>query len=203
VSGYPVILDGAKLSALVVGGGAVALRKVRALLDGGVRVRVVAIAVEPALQSLAATDPRLTLMVAPYSETQIDDATIVIAATSDRAVNARVADDATRLHRLVNVVDAPSTGSFQTPAVHRSGDLTIAVSAGRLPAAASAIRDAIAARFDSRYASAIAGLRDLRDGLLAAGDKAKWKAISNEVLGDGFCSDVESGLIATRVGSWR
>ncbi len=40
--------------------------------------------------------------------------------------------------KLVNVVDAPSTGTFLTPAVHRAGDLTIAVSAGRLPAAAPA-----------------------------------------------------------------
>lgn len=40
--------------------------------------------------------------------------------------------------KLVNVVDALSTGTFLTPAVHRAGDLTIADSAGRFPAAAAA-----------------------------------------------------------------
>ena len=102
-----------------------------------------------------------------------------------------------------NVVDAPSTGTFQTPAVHRAGELTIAVSAGRLPAAAAAIRDALAARFDGRYALAIAGLRDLRDRLLANGDRDEWKAISEAILGDEFCADVEDGTLATKVGSWR
>lgn len=203
MTGYPVLLDGSKLSALVVGGGAVALRKVRALLEGGVRVAVVAKDVDPELHTLAENNSRLTVILAPYSAGHIVDATIVIAATDDAAVNARVASDATKRHRLVNVVDAPSSGTFLTPAVHRAGDLTIAVSAGRLPAAAAAIRDRVAERFDGRYATAIAGLRDLRDRLLASGDRDRWKTISQETLGDSFCSDVESGSLAGKDASWR
>jgi precorrin-2 dehydrogenase/sirohydrochlorin ferrochelatase len=178
VSGYPVILDGSKVSALVVGGGRVALRKVRALLDGGVHVRVVATVIDPDLRALADGDRPLTLTAAAYAENDIADATVVIAATNDAAVNASVARDAMHRHRIVNVVDAPGSGSFTTPAVHRIDDLTVAVSAGRLPAAAAAIRDAIAGRFDERYAAAIADLRELRDRLLAAGDHDGWRAIS-------------------------
>jgi siroheme synthase-like protein len=197
------MLDGSKLSALVVGGGAVALRKVRALLDGGVRVVVVATDADPELHVLAQNEARLTVILAAYSAGRIADATLVIAATDDPVVNARVAADAMKRQRLVNVVDAPTTGTFLTPAVHRTGDLTIAVSAGRLPGAAAAIRNTLAGRFDARYAAAIAVLRDLRDRLLASGDRDEWKAISNEILGDSFCLDVESGSLEGKVGSWR
>jgi siroheme synthase-like protein len=197
------MLNGPKVTALVVGGGAVALRKVRALLDGGVRVAVVATDVDSELHVLAENDPRLSVTRAAYSDGHIADATIVIAATDDAVVNARVAGDALKRHRLVNVVDAPNAGTFLTLAVHRAGDLTVAVSAGRLPGAAAAIRDAVAERFDARYASAIAELRDLRDRLLASGDRAEWKTISDEVLGDSFCSEVESGSLAGKVASWR
>lgn len=203
MTAYPVMLDGSKLSALVVGGGAVALRKVRALLDGGVRVVVVATDADPELHVLAQNEARLTVILAAYSAGRIADATLVIAATDDPVVNARVAADAMKRQRLVNVVDAPTTGTFLTPAVHRAGDLTIAVSAGRLPGAAAAIRDTMAGRFDARYAAAIAVLRDLRDRLLASGDRDEWRAISNKILGDSFCSDVESGSLEGKVGSWR
>ena len=91
MTGYPVLLDGSKVNALVVGGGAVALRKVRALLDGGVRVAVVAKDVDPELRTLAENNSRLTVILAPYSVGHIADATIVIAATDDAEVNARVA----------------------------------------------------------------------------------------------------------------
>ena len=196
------MLDGSRFTGLVVGGGTVALRKVRALLDGGVRVIVVASTIHPDLRALDANAP-LTLITAPYSADHIGDAFIVIAATDDAEVNARVAHDALVLGRLVNVADVSGEGNFSTPAVHRSGDLTIAVSAGRLPAAAGVIRDAISARFDTRYGAAVAELRGLRDRMLANGDRDQWKALAEELLGERFCSDVESGAIASRVGSWR
>jgi siroheme synthase-like protein len=203
VTAYPVMVDGSKVSALVVGGGSVALRKVRALLDAGVRTRLVAIDLSRDLRAIADNDTRLEASEGAYDSTYIADALIVIAATNDAGVNARVAADARGLGRLVNVVDAPLLGNFVTPAVHRAGDLTIAVSAGRLPAAAGAIRDAIANRFDDRYSTSIAELRELRDQLIAGGDRDAWKTIVAELLGPDFCAQVESGSIAAKVDAWR
>jgi precorrin-2 dehydrogenase/sirohydrochlorin ferrochelatase len=203
VTVFPAMIDGSKISAVVVGGGAVATRKITALIAGGVFVRVVAPSVSTELRALASQQAQLRIIDDAYDPKHIGDALIVIAATNDAAVNARICDDATVRGRLVNVVDAPERGNFVTPATHRSGDLTIAVSAGRLPAAASAIRDAIAARFDDRYASSIAELRRLRDSLVASGDRDAWKTIVAELLSDGFCSDVEDGSMATKVGAWR
>jgi siroheme synthase (precorrin-2 oxidase/ferrochelatase) len=87
-------------------------------------------------------------------------------------------------------------------AVHRSGDVTIAVSSGGVPGAAARIRDAIAGRFDGRYERAVSALRGLRSRLLASGDD-KWRDAARRLTGDDFCSSVEDGSFADKVESWR
>src|SRR5262245_16838617 len=62
----PIVLDGRSISALVVGGGRVALRKVRALLAGGARVRVVAKEIRPELEQLEAGESRLLIRRGSY-----------------------------------------------------------------------------------------------------------------------------------------
>ena len=91
VSGYPVLLEGRAISALVVGGGRVALRKVRDLLAAGGRVRVIAPSLIDDLVALEGRTKDLTIVRRRFRDGDIDDATLVIAATDDRSVNARVA----------------------------------------------------------------------------------------------------------------
>jgi hypothetical protein len=88
-------------------------------------------------------------------------------------------------------------------ATHQNGPLVVGVSAGGVPRAAMRIRDAIAARFDSRYASALGGLMGLRRRLLDRGDRAGWGTASGAMLDAGFCDAVEQGTLAERVASWR
>jgi precorrin-2 dehydrogenase/sirohydrochlorin ferrochelatase len=200
---YPVTLEGSRFAALVVGGGEVADRKARHLLEGRVRVRVVAPEICRGIEELALDHPGLTLERRAYQASDCDAATIVIAATNDSATNALVARDALARGRLVNVVDDPDAGNFVTPSVHRSGDLMIAVSTGRLPGAAAAIRSELAARFDNRYAVAIKSLRALRDRLLGSGQREEWTRASTEIVGPNFCDDVEAGTIDAKVAAWR
>lgn len=202
MSAYPLMLDGAQLRALVVGGGAVALRKTRGLRAAGARVRVVAPALDEALLALAADDEMVSATRRAYAAGDIGDAALVVAATDDRVVNARVAADARAAGRLVNVADAPAEGNCWTAAVHRAGDLVVAVTAGGAPAVAARVRDAIAARFDARYAAAAARLAGLRARLLADGREAEWRAESERVVGDDFCAAVESGTFDERVARW-
>jgi siroheme synthase-like protein len=199
----PVMLDGAKFTAVVVGGGGVATRKVKALLEGGARVEVIAPEIADELRSLALAEPGLTLRQRDYASRDARGGAIIIAATDDRALNRRIADEALAAGCLVNVVDDPDHGNFVTPAVHRSGDLTLAVSAGRAPAAAAAIRSMIAERFDGRYATAIHALRGLRDTLLGAGRREDWQRASSELIGEDFCAEVEQGRLEKRIASWR
>jgi precorrin-2 dehydrogenase/sirohydrochlorin ferrochelatase len=199
----PLVLDGRSVSALVVGGGTVAERRVRGLLAGGARVRVVALTVRPSLAALAAEGQRLTIVEGPYDTRVIDDAMLVVAATDDSVLNRRIALDAREQRRLVTVADAPEEGNCITPAVHRAGSLLVAVSAGGVPAAAARVRDAIAARFDERYGAAMNELRALRQRLLATGDRSRWQHASDALIGEEFCDSVERGSLSDRMSAWR
>jgi precorrin-2 dehydrogenase/sirohydrochlorin ferrochelatase len=203
VSGYPVLLEGRAISALVIGGGRVALRKVRTLLATGATVRVVAPTIMDELQALREREPRLTIERRRFEDDDVRYATLVIAATDDRATNARAAQVARQQHHLVSVADLPAEGNFVGMAAHRSGDVVIGVSAGGVPRAAARIRDAIAERIDIRYASAIAVLRTLRRRLLDTGGAAKWELAMNRLLDEGFCARVESGALAAEADAWR
>ncbi len=197
------MLNAARFTALVVGGGVVAERKTRGLLAGGIRVTVVAPEITPGLAQEATVNSLLAIVNRAYVPGDLDRGTIVIAATSDAALNLAVAEAAGIRGLLVNVVDDPEVGNFVTPSVHRSGDLTIAVSAGRAPAVAAAIRSQLGRRFDGRYASAIAALRGLRDRLLGEGKRDEWQRASRELIGDEFCSEVERGSVESKAASWR
>jgi siroheme synthase-like protein len=198
----PILVEAAAVRVLVVGGGIVATRKAGALCEAGAHVRVVAPSISAALRALVPTG-RITLVERRYEAGDIADAELVIAATSDRAVNAVVATDARAAHRLVNVADSPDDGSFATMAKHRTGSLVVGVSTGGVPGAAARIRDAIAERFDSRYAHALSDLAELRRSLLDRGDGPAWREFSRQVIGDEFCASVERELLGEQVAPWR
>jgi siroheme synthase-like protein len=198
---YPLMLDGTALRALVVGGGQTAARKTRGLLGAGASVRVVAPMVVDTLAN--SEGPRLVIERRDYESGDIADAMVVIAATSSRAVNARVARDARANQRFVNVVDAPGEGTCVMPATHRAGELVVAVAAGGVPTVAARVRDCIAARFTERYAAAVAELGSLRAHFLARGDRSTWRTVVDEVIDDRFCDTVERGELAARLAPWR
>src|SRR5207249_7221824 len=154
--------------------GDVATRKAIALGDGGAAVRVRAPDVSTVLRERATPDQHLLIEQRAYDHSAIGDAMLVVAATSDRAVNGRIAADAQAAHRLVVVTDDPDAGNCVMPAVHRSGDLLVAVSSGGVPGASARVRDELARRLDHRYASAIRDLAYLRQRLLRDDDPAAW-----------------------------
>lgn len=203
MSGYPIVLDGDAIVALVVGGGRVAERKTRALLASGAHVRVVAPVITGSLAELARRSPRCEVIERAYERGDIADSTLVFAATDRHEVNAGVAEDARRAGVLVNVADEGSLGDFVTPASHRSGGLLMAVTAGGVPAAAARIRDALAGRFDERYADALAQLGELRAALLGSGDREGWQRAAAALLNDDFCARVESGAFGEELAAWR
>jgi siroheme synthase-like protein len=201
VSDFPIALDGERLSAVVIGGGSVGTRKALALVEAGAQVRVVSPEVTPELAQ-AERARRLSVVRESYRASQLGEATLVIAATDSREVNAQVAVDAHSRGKLVNITDFPDEGNFHTMALHRSGDVTIAVSAGGVPGAAARIRDAIAERFDARYGRAVSALRGLRSRLIAGGDE-RWSDAAPKLLAEDFCASVEDGSFTEKVDTWR
>jgi siroheme synthase-like protein len=200
VSDFPIALHGERITAVVVGGGSVGTRKALALANAGAQVRVVSPLVTAELEE-AEHMRRITILREAYRSNHLDPANLVIAATDSREVNAQVAVDAHSRGKLVNITDYPDEGNFHTMALHRSGDVTIAVSSGGVPGAAARIRDAIAERFDGRYERAVSALRGLRSRLIANGDD-RWRTAAPKLIGDDFCSSVEDGSFTEKVDSW-
>ena len=201
MSDFPISLHGERITAVIVGGGAVASRKARALIDAGARVTIVAPDVSAEIAD-AERAHQVTIVRGKYDRARLKGATLVIAATDSRDVNAQVAVDAQANGQLVNITDHPDEGNFHTMALHRVGDVTIAVSAGGVPGAAARIRDAIADRFDTRYEKAVSALRGLRARSLASGDD-RWQDAASKLLDRDFCDSVENGTFADKVSSWR
>lgn len=201
MSDFPIALHGERVTAVVIGGGSVGTRKALALVEAGAQVRVVSPDITPDLAD-AEREHRLAIVRESYRPSQLDQATLVIAATNSREVNAQVAVDAHSRGKLVNITDFPDEGNFHTMALHRSGDVTIAVSAGGVPGAASRIRDAIAERFDERYGRAVSALRGLRSRLIAGGDE-RWRDAAPKLIAEDFCTSVEDGSFTEKVDTWR
>jgi len=201
VSDFAIALRGERIKAVVVGGGTVGTRKALALADAGAQVTVVAPEVSEEIAEAEASR-RLKIVREEYEKDQLKGVNLVVAATDSRDANARIAVDAHANGQLVNVTDFPDEGNFHTMALHRSGDVTIAVSAGGVPGAAARIRDAIAERFDSRYEQAVSVLRGLRARSLASGDD-RWQDVSSKLLDRDFCDSVENGTFVDRLDSWR
>lgn len=159
---YPMMVDLRGRRCLVVGGGAVASRKVAALLRAGAAVTVVSPALSPALARLAAGG-RVSHRARPYRGSDLRGAWLAIGATDDPDVNARLGAEAARRGILVNVADAPRLCAFQVPSVVRRGDLTIAISTGGTsPALARRIRQDLEAIYPPGFGRFLGAMRRLR-----------------------------------------
>lgn len=155
---YMACLDLERQSCLVVGGGSVALEKVRGLLECGARVTVVAPQVDDELRALG-----VEIREREYHPSDLKGRFLVIAATSRAGVNRRVSRDARARSVLCNVADRPELCSFILPAVLRRDPIAVAVSTGGAsPALAQRIRDDIARSIGPQHADLARRLRELR-----------------------------------------
>lgn len=202
MSAFPVTLDGSAIAAVVVGAGRVGLRKAARLLAAGATVQIVSLQRTRELDELQRTAGNLRLVISPYSSERLEGATYVVAATNDAAVNAQVAADARARGLLVNVCDRPELGTCITPAVHRVGDVTVAVSAGGVPMVAARVRDLLATIVDQRFAKATTALRDLRRQLVPR-DRERWSAACDSLIAADFCESIEDGSFWKRLARWR
>ena len=131
---YPVNLDVSGKKCLVVGGGAVAERKVKTLLDFGALVWVVA--------------PRFSFKIKgvkfirrKYRSGDLRNAVLAIAATDDDGLNRKIAAGARAQKIPVNVIDAPKLCTFIAPSIIKRGPLVVSIStSGQAPALAKALR---------------------------------------------------------------
>ena len=174
--GYPVQLLLSDAPVLVVGGGAVAVRKAAGLIAAGADVTVVAPDLSPEVEELAVRIERR-----PYAPGEAASYRLVITATDDPDVNAAVAADATAAGVFVNSADDPATCTFTLPAIARRGPVTVAVATdGTSPLLAQALRDRFAALLDDDMLALAADLSSLRREIQESGrstEDVDWRAL--------------------------
>ena len=161
---YPIFLNLDGKRCVVVGGGAVANRKARKLLQARAEIVAISPEVKPELESVA-TEVRRR----PYREGDLEGASLVFAATNLREVNAAVTREARGRGIPVNVADEPSEGDFALPSVLRRGQLQVAVSTGGAsPTLARRVRYELESAFGSEWAGVVEALgRARRNGCRA------------------------------------
>lgn len=164
---YPVNLQLSGQHCVVLGGGAVAERKVMPLLTANAKVSVISPQLTPRLAQLAEAR-RIIHVNRHYRLGDLQGAFLVICATDNGSVNKQAAQEARQQRALVNVADAPDLGNFSVPAQVNSGDLLITVSTGgKTPAMAKRLREELAATYGPEYGLYIDLLGKLRSNMKA------------------------------------
>lgn len=179
---YPVGLVVAGKRCVVVGGGAVAARKVAALVDAGADVAVVAPVIGPEIRALP-----VELVERRYQAGDLEMAWLAIAATDDPLVNRQVHADGHAARVWVNAADDPEACAFTLPAVLRRGPVSVAVSTGgHSPTLAGWLRDQIAGLLGPEIGLLAQMLSEARDELQAAGRSTEgldWRsALDSDML---------------------
>jgi precorrin-2 dehydrogenase/sirohydrochlorin ferrochelatase len=198
---YPIFLELTGRRAVVVGGGAVAVRKARSLLAAKARLVVVAEKVDDVLTSLC-TDSGAELIRSKYSKDYIAGAVLVIAATNDQRLNRRIYKDCQELEILCNVVDQPELCDFFVPAVVKRGDLQVAIGTeGDCPAYAGHIRKKLEQIFTEKHGEFLAELETLRQRIIEnVPDLADRTTLLGELVDDeSFQYFAENGPAAWRI----
>ena len=163
---YPIFLELTGRRAVVIGGGAVAVRKSQALLAAGARLVVVAERVNDVLTALC-QGKNAELIRSKYSKDYLAGALLAIAATNNHQLNRRIYKDCQELEVLCNVVDEPELCDFFVPAIVKRGDLQIAIGTdGHYPAYAGHIRKKLEEIFTDKHGQFLAELETLRKQII-------------------------------------
>ena len=190
---YPIFLNIQGKKCVVVGGGHVAFRKVRMLLDSGADVTVISPTLHPDFAPLV-EKKAIHLIQRNYRSGDLKGAILVFAATDVKKTNHRVAEDAMKAGRLVNVVDDPGPSDFIIPSFFRRENLIIAVSTeGVSPALARKIRTKLEESIGKEYASLVALIGEVRSTLKDKGLKVDAEDWQQALDCDALIPLVQSG----------
>lgn len=165
---FPIFLKVEGRRCLVVGAGSVAEGKIRGLLQAGASVEVVAPWAARQIQEWFGQGV-LNWKPRAFEASDLDEVSLVIAATPSRHVNTQVFQEARLRNVLCNSVDDPENCDFYYGAVVQRGDLQIAISTnGRSPALAQRLRQELEQQFGPEYESWLDKLGTARDQMFAA-----------------------------------
>ena len=185
------MLDVSDRLVVIIGGGAVAARKVATLLEcGATRVRVVA------PRCVAQMPEKVERLSETYEPRHLDGAHLVFAATDSPQVNQQIVRDARTRRVLVNRADEGElAGDFVTPARFTEGEVVVTVTAGSA-ALAAAIRDDLTRHIDRRHLKMAHAMQTLRPVIHDSGlDAEQRQAVFRDLASDEAIAVIDAGGI--------
>src|SRR5712691_11420060 len=184
MSGYPLVLDLAGRRCVVVGGGAVAERKVDGLLAAGATVTVVSPKLNEGLEARVARR-EIEVERRRYRRGDLAGASLAFVATGDTRLAAAIAREGRSQGVWVNAADDPEHCDFFLPSVLRRGPLLVAVATGGgSPALARAVREEIERLLPDDCAELAETVAEVRSELRARGHRADAESWSRALGGD-------------------
>lgn len=167
---YPVNLNITDKLCLVVGGGAVALRKTKSLLASGAKIRLISPEVLAELNVLTQSK-EIEWFERGFVEGDLKGVFLVFAATNNPDVQVLIVEEAAKYSILLNSADDPRNSHFHVPAHFRRGKMLVTVSTGGgSPALAKKIRQQLEFEFAPEYEVVVELLSLIREKVVGLDD---------------------------------
>ena len=203
---FPVFLDANNISAMIIGGGEVATRKLELLLKATTNITIMSESVCSSIERLIKLH-QLTWLPHNYQPGHLTHINLVIAATDNTVVNEAIYQEATPLNILTNVVDQPELCTYITPAIIDRSTMLIALSSsGSSPILVRMLREQIEKTLPQGYGKLADFSYKFRDHVKARvkglrNRRSFWESILKGPIGqavlDGQQQKAEQQLIAS------
>ncbi|MGG2055378.1 NAD(P)-dependent oxidoreductase [Lysinibacillus pakistanensis] len=178
---FPIHINIEYKTVVIVGGGHVATQKVASLIPAKATIVVVSPTLDDSLFPLVEAR-KITWREKEFEPRDLDDASLIIAATNDTSVNEAV-QEAAQHWQLINRADAQAESDFITPATVRRGPLVLTVStSGASPALARKIKSDLEEQFDEIYDDYVCFLQQARLMIAAKFEKGQQRRAALQAL---------------------
>ncbi|OGH98848.1 MAG: hypothetical protein A2287_03250 [Candidatus Melainabacteria bacterium RIFOXYA12_FULL_32_12] len=191
---YPIMLNITDKNCIVIGGGNIACRKVKSLLEYSARVTVISSNLCNELENLKY---KIKWISRNYEIGDLTNAYLVFAATDNQEVNKQISEEANKKGIPVNIADIPELCDFIVPSKVEQGDLTIAISTnGKSPALAKKVRIELEEKYGSHYAEFLNIMSEVRQqSMQEIPDGEKREALYNELVYSDILNNLRKGEV--------
>jgi siroheme synthase-like protein len=165
---FPVFLKLNELHTVLIGAGNVGLEKLTAILHNSpdARVTVIALSILEDIHVLAAEYKGVKIIQKSFSDSDLNNADLVIAATNDSELNNFVRQSAHERKLLINVADKPDLCDFYLSSIVQKGDLKIAISTnGKSPTIAKRLKEVLNEGLPDELDNTLQQMSELRNSL--------------------------------------
>lgn len=181
---FPVFINIENMKCLVIGGGKIAERKIKALSAYKAKITIISPKVTKAIGQMA-KENKITLINRKYRRPDVNKARIIIAATGDKKLNTQISNEAKKIGALINSANNDGC-NFIMPAVIKKGNLQIAVSTGGgYPFLSKKIKQKISGEFNENFIEYLDFLTEIRQNILKdVNPESRRKQILRKLISD-------------------